>query len=614
MKRFILILFLLAPSLFAQTYRFGWVTDIHIGSGTADAELDSVIQLINSFDDIKFVLASGDIAEKGRNSELEKAKEILDKLNAPYIIIPGNHDTKWSESGLTKFTDLWEDDKFVFEINGDVFIGLNSGIPWRGGGGHVKIEDIDWLKNQLEKYDNEKDIYFVIHHPLNADTDNWYKVSNLLRQYDIKAVLHGHGHVHRVNYNNGIPNIMARSTLSAHQESWGFTLAESTEDSLKFFEVEKDSLLQPLGGIAKNDTLEIPLVDSAKFINYAADSLLWKVELNATMSATPLIYKNKIYTADINGIVSCFDSTGQLLWDYDAYGPVFSKPAAMDDILVVANVRGDLITLNATTGEQIQSIGFDQPITSQLITIEYKGSANLMIPKRSNSKAAVILGTAKGEVYCYDLETLQRYWKNESAKAMVEIQPLYVDEKLIYGSWDTNLYCIDAKSGLLIWKWSPKNNFYYSPAACKPVTDGKKVYITTPDKLLFAIDLKLGTLLWKKQNYDAWESIGISKDKRKLFVKSIHDHLHIVSTVTTNWVQDINIKFGLDTMPCEPIEWNGNVLFGSKNGNIYRIQKDFKFAPVLFMGSARIHTIQNPKDNIFFASNMDGTLVMFTLK
>ena len=171
-KLLTLILLIFVSTFSAKETKFGWITDTHIGYKNADTELESIVKSINDLDEIQFVVVTGDVTETGKNSEFETAKEILDKLNKPYYIIPGNHDTKWSESGCTKFTELWNDDKFSFiekslpeKEAGALFIGLNSGMPWRGGGGHLAPEDLIWLEDELSKADSGTDVYFFVHHP-----------------------------------------------------------------------------------------------------------------------------------------------------------------------------------------------------------------------------------------------------------------------------------------------------------------------------------------------------------------------------------------------------------------------------------------------------------------
>src|SRR5215213_5900149 len=96
---FFLFLFL---SGHAQTkpFRFAFISDTHIGSpnGGAEEDLRRTVADINQMTDIAFVVITGDITELGTDAEIKLAKEILDGLKVPYYIIPGNHDSGWSES------------------------------------------------------------------------------------------------------------------------------------------------------------------------------------------------------------------------------------------------------------------------------------------------------------------------------------------------------------------------------------------------------------------------------------------------------------------------------------------------------------------------------------
>lgn len=100
--------------------------------------------------DIAFVVLTGDITELGTNEELELAKQILDSLNIPWYIIPGNHDTGWSESGGDMFTTVFGYDKFSFEYNGIRFLGCASGPYVRMSDGHVPRSAVNWLDAELK--------------------------------------------------------------------------------------------------------------------------------------------------------------------------------------------------------------------------------------------------------------------------------------------------------------------------------------------------------------------------------------------------------------------------------------------------------------------------------
>lgn len=112
-----------------------------------------------------------------------------------YYIIPGNHETKWSESGVTDFGHIFGGERFKFEHKGFLFLGFNSGPLMRMADGHVVPQDITWLKDELKKAGKEKPVFLVTHYPLlKGDVDNWYDVTDAVRPFNIRAFMGGHYH------------------------------------------------------------------------------------------------------------------------------------------------------------------------------------------------------------------------------------------------------------------------------------------------------------------------------------------------------------------------------------------------------------------------------------
>ena len=136
-----------------KNFRFAFISDTHIGSpnGSAEEDLRRTVADINAQKDIAFVVLTGDITELGKESELRLAKQILDSLQIRYYIIPGNHDTGWSESGGLGFNRAFGNDKFHFTYQGIHFIGCASGPYVRMSDGHVPRSAMNWMEQELKK-------------------------------------------------------------------------------------------------------------------------------------------------------------------------------------------------------------------------------------------------------------------------------------------------------------------------------------------------------------------------------------------------------------------------------------------------------------------------------
>ncbi|RZL57781.1 MAG: metallophosphoesterase, partial [Pedobacter sp.] len=227
---FTIVCLFFSISIFAQNFKYAFVSDTHIGSANADEDLRRTVADINSQPDLEFIIITGDITEMGTNEELKLAKEILSKLKKPYYIIPGNHDTGWSESGGVSFIKEFGYDKFKFDYKGYRFIGCASGPYVRMSDGHIPRDATVWLDDVLKKTPKEMPIIFANHYPIDNSLDNWYEATDRLKTKNIQYAICGHGHNnHQYNF-EGIPATMGRSNLRAKDSIGGYNVVNMTKD------------------------------------------------------------------------------------------------------------------------------------------------------------------------------------------------------------------------------------------------------------------------------------------------------------------------------------------------------------------------------------------------
>jgi outer membrane protein assembly factor BamB len=600
MKKILFYLLFAAIYLFPQEYKYGWLSDVHIGNPTGANDLKSAVSQINSRNDLKFVVVTGDIAERGRNYQLDSAKLILDQLHIPYYIIPGNHDTKWSESGTTHFAKIFKDNKFVFQYNNTLHIGICSGVLLRGGGGHFTPEDINWVDEQLAKAPKNIEVFFYAHHPLDGDVDNGYKMINILKKYNIKGIFVGHGHVNHLLNFSGIPSVMGRSSLN-NKGLWGYSVVSNTKDSIAFYTYNPKESDKYLYSIAKKE-LSIKNTDSTDLVLYNA-VLIGKTDLNTTVNSYIVSDGSNLYTNTYDGTIYSFNNKSKINWSYKSSDKYVSTPVCVDGKLTTGSLSDSLLVFNAKNGKIINKIVTGSPITSKLAAI-----------KLSGTKYGIILGDSYGKLSCYNLSNLTPVWKNDTAKGMIETHPLFYNNTLTYSTWDGFLYNINAGTGATNWKWTENNSIYYAPAGSIPCTDGKAVFVMQPDKFVYKIDIKSGKTIWKSDKGQGWESIGISNDKKKIFARGTAGKFYILSAKDGSLIKEFDMKYGLDITPTEIVEENGKVVFGAKNGTIFEIDKNNNFRPVLFMGVSRINNVVRLKNDTYGAVNMDGRVVIFKIK
>jgi|GEM_PF-451489 len=604
MKKTILTIYLIAASLFAQNTKFIVLSNLRIGAPKSDSLLSSFVHFINNTDKFDFVIVAGNLTDKGSDKEFELAKSLLEELQIPYYPLQGYRDVQWAQSGGIKFTDLWDETNFGFTRDSVLFIGLNTTPIWRAEKGHISPETLEWFREEIDNASGIKNIILFSYYNL-SETDNFFKLTPILKGKNIGAFLNV-----KSQTDEELTELPDYRVASFYDSShFRFSVGELNRDTLTFWNYTDNQ------NILKTEDFNFaPFVfeggiDSVYFEPFAVEPL-WKKELNASVVAEPLILKDKIIVAQYDGLITCYDTSGNKIWDFDSFGNIASTPAEKDGYLTVATLQGDLYTLNVETGDQFQSIGFDEAITSALLMTDYKGTKELMIPKQTSSKAAVIFGTESGKIHCYDVETLQEYWTNKDASGMIQAKPLEINNKIVYGSWDSYLYCIDAREGWLIWKWRMDKDFRNSPAATEPATDGSFLYLAEPNGNIYKVDLLLGKTIWRRNKYNAWQSIGISQNKRNLFVKSAKDYFHILPASTGSWSIAYELDFGIDKTPTIPLEYEGVVLVATADGVIYRIRNQ-KHKIILINGKASPFSVKHFYDDVYVSSNIDGTITVF---
>ena len=610
---FVLILLLIFSASYGQTqnFRFAWLTDTHVGGTTGSTDLGLSVHDLNTMTDIDFVILSGDITEMGSDAQLDLAKAILDSLKKPYYIIPGNHDTKWSGSGCTKFSALWGGDRFSFEHRGYRFIGMHQGPIMKMGDGHFSAEDLRWLDVTLEsKNTKSQPLFFITHYPLDPEIDNWYEVTERLKRTNVQAVLVGHGHGNRIMNYEGLPGVMGRSNLRARKPLGGYAIVDVKSDTVYFservpgVELKKSWHKLPLG--RKNystDTMKYQRPDFAVNEQFKNVKVRWAVRAGSTIASTPAVWKEYVVVGNSAGIVSCYSlNNGKLHWKQKTGGTVYSSPDAADGSVVVGSSDKFIYCFDIATGKTRWKVRTGAPVVAA--------------PTIHGGR--VYIGGGDTLFRALDLKTGTVKWEYRGIPGFVETRPLLYQGKVILGAWDTYLYALDAETGSLAWKWSNGNaGVLFSPAACWPVAADGKVFVAAPDRYLTAIDASTGATIWRTKRFQVRETVGISSDASRIYARCMTDTVIAFSPTSSSfdplWV--VNCGYGYDIDPSMPIEKDGVVFFGTKNGLIYSLNGTT--GTTLWkhrIGGTIVHTLVPLNAHRVIASDLDGTIVCLEAK
>lgn len=261
-------------------FTFAVITDSHlydIKDHRFDAFLEKAVADINSMNPLPdFVLYSGDIGQSGKDAELKKGKNILDKLKPKYRVIPGEHD--WYLDMGKAWKGYFGDETWSFDHKGVHFIGMNSILvpdfwtmagltPLERMGRMEELEchqcglwgvgskQLEWLAKDVKNVSPDTPVVVLTHSPLwdyyprwNFQTVDAPEIRQILRKFEKVVAIHGH--VHQIVYNK-IDNISSAGLLSTSWP-WPYPPVELPYPNLKMNRIDPGNFEDGLGAHAIN--------------------------------------------------------------------------------------------------------------------------------------------------------------------------------------------------------------------------------------------------------------------------------------------------------------------------------------------------------------------------
>ena len=594
------------------SFRFAHLTDLHLSPNNPNPTEDllrSVAQ-INATENIDFVLVTGDITEEGDRACLEKAKSCLDLLKVKYYVALGNHETKWSDSGCTAFSEVFGYERFEFEHKGFLFLGFNSGPLMRMAYGHVVPQDIRWMTETMEKAGKDKPVMLVTHYPLkDGDVDNWYEVTDAVRPYNVRMFIGGHYHSNRNQRYDGIPGILMRSNLRDKDGKQGYGVYEVTDDSIKVFCQRVGE--QPV------QWAEFSLTESYYDRNGKADKYpdfsvnkefskvkeQWVVQTGVGIYCSPAVEGDKVFVGDDMGYLTAYTlKNGKKLWNFQSGKRIIGTPAVCEGIVVFGSADRNIYGVNAMNGQLLWKVEAKEPVIGA-VTID---------------KGVAYVGASDHTFRAIDIYTGKVVWSYDKVKGYIETKPLIADNKVIFGAWDNTLYALDKTNGKELWKWTGGlTRMHYSPAAVWPVASNGKVFIADPQRAMTAVDIQSGETVWRTFRSQVRETIGLSEDGERVYSKTMNDSIVCYSTLTDTpeqvWAS--NVGFGYEHAPSMPLEKEGVVYGSTKEGLLFALEA--KTGKVIWkhkIGNSLINTVVplSKKEVLFTATS--GEVGLLRLK
>lgn len=191
--------------------------------------------------------------------------------------------------------------------------------------------------------------------------------------------------------------------------------------------------------------------------DFSRAELYKEIVIKGKVKNEMLLMSNGIIFTTEKGIIYRYDFLGEKLWQVDTKSSIRCSPAMLDNNIVVGNDKGEIIFINAGTGE----ILFRKKFESMFDT-------GIMISRNN-----IFVGDHNGNLFCLNSDGSQKW--NFQSGSRITMTPAADDSSIYFGNLKGKLFNLNISDGSLIWTSIVDGILNITPA----VTDN---FLIVPDQ------------------------------------------------------------------------------------------------------------------------------------
>lgn len=529
---------------------FASFSDTHFGLKARVAENLALLREIERTVRPAFAVNVGDITDYGWNGEYENYRATKAGVGFPVLDVPGNHDVRWSPLGMQVFRRHLGEPHQARSEAGLLVVALDSTVPlshW----GHYEKSQLNWLREQLEAAGKDTPVVLATHHWVGWGSmmvDNENELLEVIRPFNVRLILTGHGHKDLLWRWSGVPCTMGKGLyqgtyqkIEADFASGELIVSRRTAEVPRLKEILRVPLngghaakpawsvgdapveagqpvaarlagatearwngrdFQPLeaaladtGGLPAGQHVltarageDGPWVPLPVVIRRRGTRLqpLWETELPGGVMSHVRPHGDRLFLSCMDGSLVCLDRrTGAAVWTARTEDYCHSTPLVAGGRVYVGSADGRLHAFDARTGERLWR----------------KATGGPVYASPALARGILAIASGDGRVYGLDPDSGAERWRYEmpsSNTAFAQSVAATDGERFYIGAWDNGLYALDAASGRLAWRrLCCATTFAYSPAIGSPCVDGGFVYASANGNRLFCFEAETGEPVWE---------------------------------------------------------------------------------------------------------------------
>lgn len=222
------------------------ISDTHIShrGGPTTENFRRLTEHLNEVVRPDLIINSGDVVviHPDNTNDRAHARELHDALNAPLLVVPGNHDvgepgtSPWAGLAVTDeriaaFEATWGPGHWRHDIDGVILLGINSELL--GSGLEREASQWRWLENTVAELPAGVPVLLFLHKPVwtvvEGPTEHQFDIGNaaserllgLFEETDLRAVGTGHLHRYRQKLRGDVIEVWAPSTAFISEDDLG---------------------------------------------------------------------------------------------------------------------------------------------------------------------------------------------------------------------------------------------------------------------------------------------------------------------------------------------------------------------------------------------------------
>ncbi|MDC0584461.1 PQQ-binding-like beta-propeller repeat protein [Bacteroidales bacterium] len=283
--------------------------------------------------------------------------------------------------------------------------------------------------------------------------------------------------------------------------------------------------------------------------------LLWKQKVSNAVEASALIIEGKVFIGDLSGVLYAFDlESGNKLWEYKAENQIMGAPNWFYKNKTLHILIGSydfyLHCVNAETGTNVWKYELENYLNGTVSVYDNKA----------------IFGGCDGFIHAVDLNTGKLYLKYEVGIYMAG-SPVVKDNSVIAADYEGGITCVNIATKTKVWSW--KNPDSELPFIGSPAIYKDKVVIGGRDKHVYCLNNKTGKLLWKTNAGFRIDASLVIAENGALIANMRGDLLLLnIETGNIEWTYEL----GSPIFSNPAVQRNG-IITGASDGNIYIMGK-----------------------------------------